>query len=80
MFKWYVDAYSAIESAEEYKSLIKKFEALPAEEWLNGEAQKKYNFEDEVIDNKLKELKKEHYSSRSHLDLNYSEKTNWELP
>jgi len=80
LFKWYVDAYSDIESAEEYQSLIKKFETLPAEEWLNGEAQKKYNFEDEVIDNKLKELKKEHYSSRSHLDLNYSEKTNWELP
>jgi len=80
MFKWYVDAHSDIEVADFYKKLIGLFEKLPDNMWIEGEAQKLFKEVDEKIDNLFKILKKEHYSSRSHLDLKFSSETNWELP
>jgi len=80
MFKWYVDAYSDIEVADFYKNMIRVFEKLPDSMWETGEAQKLVKEVDGKIDNFFKEMKKEHYSSRIHLYLNFSSENNWELP
>ncbi|MFX1394811.1 MAG: hypothetical protein ACFFAH_14720, partial [Promethearchaeota archaeon] len=80
MFKWYVDAYSDIEVADFYKNMIKVFEKLPDNTWKTGEAQELFNEVDGKIDNFFKQMKKEHYSSRSHICLNFSSEYNWELP
>ncbi|MEI8348987.1 MAG: radical SAM protein [Candidatus Omnitrophota bacterium] len=80
MFRWYVDAYSNIEVAPLYKGLVSLFEALPSKMWMTKEAQKLFKELDGNVDDLLKILKKEHYSSRGHLYLNFSAATNWELP
>lgn len=80
MFKWYVDVYSDFEVADFYKKLVNLFEKLPDKMWKTGEAQKLFKEIDEQVDNFFKLMKKEHYSSRSHLDLNFSAENNWELP
>jgi radical SAM superfamily enzyme YgiQ (UPF0313 family) len=80
MFKWYVDAHSDIEESGFFKRLVELFEELPDELWLNGEAKKMVKETDEQVDLLLKTIKKEHYCTRNHIDLNYSAATNWELP
>lgn len=80
MFKWLVDSESAIESAPLFKGLVEWFSALPPEQWLDGTAQKQFKEVDLAIGTLLKGLKKEHYSSRRHLDLNFTERLGFELP
>jgi radical SAM superfamily enzyme YgiQ (UPF0313 family) len=80
MFKWYVDAYSETDSASIMKALIELFEKLPAEKWVSGEAQKLFHAFDGSLDALLRELKVEHYATRRHLDLNFTEKQNFQLP
>jgi radical SAM superfamily enzyme YgiQ (UPF0313 family) len=80
MFKWYVDAYSDIEVSPLFKKLIELFEKLPKEKWLNGNAQELVKQMDKSLDTLLRALKIEHYATRRHLDLNFTEKHNFELP
>lgn len=80
MFKWYVDAYSDIEIADFYKNMIRSFEKLPDSLWETGKAQRLFKEVDGKIDDFFKQMKKEHYSSRVHLYLNFSSEQNWELP
>jgi anaerobic magnesium-protoporphyrin IX monomethyl ester cyclase len=80
MFKWYVDAYSEIDSSPVVKALIELFEKLPADKWVSGEAQKLFHDFDRMLDTLLRELRIEHYATRRHLDLNFSKKLNFELP
>ena len=80
MFKWYVDAYSDIEVSDFYKNMIRAFEKLPDSMWETGEAQRLFKEVDGKIDDFFKQIKKEHYSSRVHLYLNFSSEQNWELP
>jgi radical SAM superfamily enzyme YgiQ (UPF0313 family) len=80
MFKWYVDAYSDIEAASLFKTLIDLFERLPKEKWLSGEGQKLFNKMDVALDDLLREMRIEHYATRRHLDLNFTKKLNFELP
>jgi len=80
MFKWYVDAYSGIEAAPFFKSLIELFDKLPEEKWITGEAQELFKEFDGALDKLLRGLKMEHYATRRHLDLNFTHKFNFELP
>ena len=80
MFKWYVDAYSDIDAAPFFKSLIELFDKLPEEKWITGEAQELFKEFDGILDKLLRELKMEHYATRRHLDLNFTKKFNFELP
>lgn len=80
MFKWYVDAYSEIESADVYQKLIALFEGLPNDVWNSGKGKELFHRIDDGIDTLMRELKKEHYTTRRHLDLNFTEKLNFQLP
>jgi radical SAM superfamily enzyme YgiQ (UPF0313 family) len=80
MFKWYVDAYSDIEVAPFYKQLIEFFEQLPDEQWENGKAVEMVKSIDIAIDNLFKQSKKEHYTTRRQIDLNFCKDLNWQLP
>jgi len=80
MFKWLVDSESDIEVADFYKALVKYFDQLPDEYWLTEESHQGMLQLDDVIDQLFKKLRKEHYSSRKHLDLNFTEKWGFELP
>lgn len=80
LFKWLVDSESDIETSGFYKMLINYFDQLPPESWLNDEAQDMVKQFDEVLDKLFRILKKEHYTSRKHLYLNYTERNNFELP
>lgn len=80
MFKWYVDANSAIEAAPLFQNLVSQFEQLPDEYWLNGRAPRMVKDLDARVDKMLRAAKKEHYASRSHLDLKYCAKLDWKLP
>jgi anaerobic magnesium-protoporphyrin IX monomethyl ester cyclase len=80
LFKWYVDAYSDVEAAPFFRQLISIFEKLPKEAWLNGKARTLFQRVDKEIDLLLRDSKMEHYATRKHLDLNFTEKLNYELP
>ncbi len=80
MFKWYIDAYSDIEAAPLFQTMISLFERAPKEAWLTGKADQLFRHVDQAVDRLLREVKMEHYVSRHHLDLNFSKKLNYELP
>ncbi len=80
MFKWLVDSESGLEVSGFYKMLVSYFDQLPAEYWLNGEAQRMLRQVDESADGLFRMLKKEHYASRKHLDLNFTPRLNFEMP
>jgi radical SAM superfamily enzyme YgiQ (UPF0313 family) len=80
MFRWMIDAESDIEVAPFYKMLVEYFRSLPDELWLNGEAGRMWAETDAAVDRLFKALRKEHYSSRKHLDINFSSKLNFEMP
>lgn len=80
MFKWYVDSYSDIEAAPLYKELVRTFEKLPMDVWVNGKGPELVKKVDHEIDMALREMKMDHYATRQHLDLNFTKKLNFELP
>jgi len=80
MFKWYVDAYSYIEVSSFFKELVEKFEQLPGMLWENGKAQEMVSKVDKQIDGLFKTQKKEHYTTRRQLDLNFCKDLNFQLP
>jgi radical SAM superfamily enzyme YgiQ (UPF0313 family) len=80
MFKWYVDAHSDIEAAPLFSQLISIFERLPRDAWLNGQAKNLFQRLDKEIDQLLRDAKVDHYATRKHLDLNFTDKLNFELP
>jgi len=80
MFKWYVDAYSNIDTAQFYKQLVGFFDQLPDCYWTNGKAVEMFKAMDAIVDKLFRELKKEHYATRRQLDLNFCEHLDWQLP
>jgi len=80
MFKWYVDAYSDIEAAPLFRTLISLFDKLPKESWLSEKGRELFLCVDQAIDTFLRQVKMEHYVTRRHLDLNFTKKLNYELP
>ncbi|MFC1591571.1 B12-binding domain-containing radical SAM protein [Thermodesulfobacteriota bacterium] len=80
LFRWHVDAQSDIEAASLFRDLIKAFERLPVEAWRSGEAQKLFEQVDASVDRMLREAKMDHYTTRHHLNLNFTAKLNFELP
>jgi len=80
MFKWYVDAYSDLEISPFYKQLIGNFEQLPDEFWESGKAQRMVSKIDKSVDNLFRVQKKEHYTTRRQLDLNFCKELNFQLP
>jgi len=80
MFKWYVDAHSDIEVSSFFRELVENFEQLPDELWESGKAQKMASEIDKSVDNLFREQKKEHYTTRRQLDLNFCKELNFQLP
>ena len=80
MFKWYLDSQSDIAAAPLMKAMISAFDKLPAKSWLSGEAKDLFKKVDQEVDALLREKKMDHYTTRRHLDLNFMEKLNFELP
>ena len=80
LFKWYVDAESDIEAAPLFRLLVSLFERLPAETWESGRGRELFAEMDRAVDALLRELRMEHYATRSHLDLNFTAKLGYELP
>jgi anaerobic magnesium-protoporphyrin IX monomethyl ester cyclase len=80
MFKWYVDAYSEIEVSPFFMELVKNFEQLPEEFWESGRAQRMVSETDKSIDNLFRAQKKQHYTTRRQLDLDFCKELSFQLP
>ena len=80
MFKWYVDSQSDTEAAPLFRELIRAFDKLPDDAWLSGSGKELFKTIDGGIDNLLREARLEHYATRGHLDLNFTQQWGWQLP
>lgn len=79
LFRWILNAHLGNKADKIYQGLLKEFHELPEEQWLNGDAERKFLAKDNEIDQKLREQDVSHYVSKKYINMFWGKEYEYDL-